>query len=115
MADETTEAGGNATPEPKPTRTRKPAAPKAKPSAKPTTKRAPAADLPDGWDWKAKGLPARVLKLKASGKTIKEITEELGLPAREGVWHRVSLIYRAEADRRGADRPRRNGTVKEAK
>ncbi len=64
----------------------------------------------DGFDWKAKSLPGRVLKLKASGKTIKQITAELGLPAREGVWHRVSLVYRAAADAKGIERQRRSGT-----
>ncbi len=60
------------------------------------------------FDWKAKALPARVLKLKGEGKTIKQVTEVLGLPAREGVWHRVSLIYRAAADAKGLNRPRRS-------
>jgi hypothetical protein len=69
-------------------------------------------DLPAGWDWKAKALPGRVLKLKAQGKTIKEITAELGLPAREGVWHRVSLVYRAAADAKGIERPRRKTAAK---
>src|SRR6266545_287990 len=47
----------------------------------------------NGFDWKDAKLPARILKLKSQGKTIKQITAELGLPAREGVWHRVSIIY----------------------
>lgn len=49
--------------------------------------------------------PSRALK--SEGNTIKAITEILGLEAREGVWHRVSLLYRAEADRRGIARPGR--------
>jgi hypothetical protein len=78
--------------------------------------RKPTDDLPDGWDWHAKGLPARILRLKTEGKgrTIKQVTEALGLPAREGVWHKVSLIYRAAADAKGLARPRRSNG-KEAK
>jgi len=90
-----------------------PADTKAKATKKPgvparTLGRAPADT--NGFDWKDAKLPGRVLKLKASGKTIKQITAELGLPAREGVWHKVSLIYRAAADAKGIERQRRNGT-----
>ncbi len=88
----------------------KPAAKATKKPGVPTRTLGKAPADTDGFDWKAKALPGRVLKLKASGKTIKQITAELGLPAREGVWHRVSLIYRAAADAKGIERQRRNGT-----
>jgi hypothetical protein len=80
----------------KPARTRKPATPKAT-----TTK--PAAE---GIDWTSKAVAAKVVKLKKAGKTIKQITEELGLPAEQRMWMKVSIVWRSEADRLGLDRPR---------
>jgi hypothetical protein len=80
--------------EAKPTRTRKPAATKAK---------APATD---GIDWTSKAVAAKVVKLKKTGKTIKQITEALGLPAEQKYWMKVSIVWRTEADRLGLDRPR---------
>jgi hypothetical protein len=65
--------------------------------------------MPEGWSWTDPKLAARVLRLKDDGKTkrtIKEVTEALGLPAREGVWHQVSLVYRKAADAKGIERPR---------
>jgi hypothetical protein len=38
--------------------------------------------------------------------TIKVISAELGLPAEERYWHRVSLIYRPAADAAGIKRPK---------
>jgi len=67
----------------------------------------------DGFNFQDPKLPARVLRLKGQGNTIKAITAELGLPAEEKFWHRVSLVYRAAADAKGIDRPRRNGAAKD--
>jgi len=64
----------------------------------------------DGFNFADPKLPARVLRLKGQGRTIKQIAAELGLPAEERYWHRVSLVYRAAADKQGIGRPRRNGT-----
>jgi hypothetical protein len=78
-------------------RTRKPAAPKA-----PTN---------DGIDWTSKAVVAKVVKLKKAGKTIKQITEEMGLPAEQRFWMKVSIVWRREADARGLDRPRNSAEV----
>ena len=64
------------------------------------------------------GVPAQVRHIRLGkvverglqsrpAKAIKEISADLGLPANESVWHRVSIIYRREADRLGLARSRR--------
>jgi hypothetical protein len=88
--------GGEGT-KPKP-RTREPAAPKLTTEAKP-----PATD---GIDWTSKAVAAKVVKLKKAGKTIKQITQEMGLPAEQKYWMKVSIVWRREADKQGLDRPR---------
>ena len=45
------------------------------------------------------------------GKTIKEITAALGLPAEQRFWHRVSIVWRETADAKGLDRPRNSAEV----
>jgi hypothetical protein len=89
-------------------------APKSTPNSQPKAKKvgARSADMPEGWSWTDPKLAARVLKLKTEGqgRTIKQVTEALGLPAREGVWHQVSLVYRKAADSKGLARPRRTAT-----
>jgi hypothetical protein len=64
----------------------------------------------NGFDPTAKATIAKVVKLKTSGKTIKQIAEAFGLPAEQHSWGKVSKVWRSEADRLGLDRPRRNGS-----
>jgi hypothetical protein len=92
------EQGENVAPK-KPTRTRKSVAPK---STKPAA---------DGIDWASKAVANRVVKLKTSGKTIKQIAAEMGLPAEQRFWMKVSIVWRTEADRLGLDRPRNSAEV----
>lgn len=124
LAGQVTEADGNVPSEPGP-RTSKPAALKAKAPAKRTRKPAARRDRfvsgegdvkvkrgeDDGIDWTSKVVANRVVKMKQSGKTIKEITAELGLPAEQKFWMKVSIVWRMEADRLGLDRLRHSAEV----
>jgi hypothetical protein len=81
--------------------------------AKPVKESAPAnrskVNPPNGFKtWDDKRLAAKIVKAKQAGSTIKEIAEELGLPAEHGSWFRVSKVWRESADARGLDRPRRS-------
>jgi hypothetical protein len=103
LAGEVTEPGGNVPPEPKP-RTRKPPTKETAPKSG----RKPAAD---GIDWTSKATAAKIVKLKGQGKTIKQIAAEMGLPAEQRFWMKVSIVWRTEADRLGLDRPRNSAEV----
>jgi hypothetical protein len=65
--------------------------------------------VPSGFkSWEDPKLATRVLKEKASGKTIKEITAGLGLPTDERHAHKVSLVYRKAADAKGTRTTKRS-------
>src|SRR6266542_2482073 len=56
------------------------------------------------FDWDDLTLPARIVDLKdGNRRTIKQVTELLGLPAGEAFWHQVSIRYRAEVRRRAQE------------
>jgi hypothetical protein len=113
-AGEVNEPGGNVPPKVRisnPPVKAKRAAAKAKEAAADAKPKAPArqrVEVAPGFDWNAKGLAAKVVKAKQAGKTIKAISVDLGLPQNESAWHKLSLVYRAEADRQGIARPRRS-------
>jgi hypothetical protein len=94
----------------------KPASPKAPKPKAGSAGRATSKPTDDGFDWKAADLPAKVLELKQTGLTIKQVAEKLGFPADAGerIWHRISLIYRAEADRQGVARQARSAAKETA-
>jgi hypothetical protein len=89
----------------------------AKPAPKSTVKKETTAKatvrsrvpVPSGFkSWEDPKLATRVLKEKASGKTIKEITAGLGLPTDERHAHKVSLVYRKAADAKGTRTTKRS-------
>jgi hypothetical protein len=96
---------------PAPARTSQPKATAAKPTPKSSPKKDTTAKatvrsrvpVPSGFkSWDDPKLAARVLKEKAAKKTIKQITEGLGLPVDERHAHKVSLVFRAAADAKGS-------------
>jgi hypothetical protein len=92
--------------------------PKAKASAKAKPAGRPRATIepPKGFgSWDDAKLAARVLREKAKGSTIKQISAGLGLPEEERYFHRVSLVYRAAADAKGIERPRLSAEVIESR
>jgi hypothetical protein len=102
---------------PAPASTRTSKATAAKPGPKSTVKKETTAKatvrsrvpVPSGFkSWEDPKLATRVLKEKAAGKTIKEITAGLGLPTDERHAHKVSLVYRKAADAKGTRTTKRS-------
>ena len=62
-------------------------------------------------DWGDEEFGRTVAEMNASGLSVKKLTEELGLPAEQSVWRKVSLAMRAYKDAHGIARPGRKSAT----